>query len=274
MSTVTTAAPATATTGTTRWSQLIFVIICMVLIANLQYGWTLFVNPINKAHGLVDRRDPVRLQRFHRAGDLAHPDPGMDRRRSRSEARTEADGGVRRPHGGARVDHQFACREPDDALCRRHRVGRRRRRDLCDERRTCGEVVSGSARPRGRPDCRGVRRRRGADRDPDSLHDRHQRLPGGILLVRTAAGRRRLPPGVVAARPRARRASEHGRAEGAAVEAKLFARRGPEDAGVLAHVHHVRDGLRQRPDGDGADRARSRATSASPIRWCCWAAPR
>src|SRR5271155_5686253 len=52
MSSVTTAAPAAATTaGATRWSQLIFVIICMVLIANLQYGWTLFVNPINKAHG-------------------------------------------------------------------------------------------------------------------------------------------------------------------------------------------------------------------------------
>jgi MFS transporter, OFA family, oxalate/formate antiporter len=51
MSTVTTAAPATATAAATRWSQLIFVIICMVLIANLQYGWTLFVNPINKAHG-------------------------------------------------------------------------------------------------------------------------------------------------------------------------------------------------------------------------------
>jgi OFA family oxalate/formate antiporter-like MFS transporter len=28
-----------------------FCIICMVMIANLQYGWTLFVNPINKAHG-------------------------------------------------------------------------------------------------------------------------------------------------------------------------------------------------------------------------------
>jgi OFA family oxalate/formate antiporter-like MFS transporter len=27
------------------------VIICMVMIANLQYGWTLFVNPMNKAHG-------------------------------------------------------------------------------------------------------------------------------------------------------------------------------------------------------------------------------
>src|ERR1035438_6804425 len=35
----------------TRWVQLVCCIICMVMIANLQYGWTLFVNPINKAHG-------------------------------------------------------------------------------------------------------------------------------------------------------------------------------------------------------------------------------
>ncbi len=34
-----------------RWTQLVCGIICMVLIANLQYGWTLFVNPLNKAHG-------------------------------------------------------------------------------------------------------------------------------------------------------------------------------------------------------------------------------
>ena len=40
-----------ATSSKTRWAQLIVGIICMVLIANLQYGWTLFVNPINKAHG-------------------------------------------------------------------------------------------------------------------------------------------------------------------------------------------------------------------------------
>src|SRR6476659_1259847 len=31
----------------TRWGQLIFGIICMVMTANLQYGWTLFVNPID-----------------------------------------------------------------------------------------------------------------------------------------------------------------------------------------------------------------------------------
>jgi MFS transporter, OFA family, oxalate/formate antiporter len=30
-----------------RWGQLIFGVICMVMIANLQYGWTLFVNPID-----------------------------------------------------------------------------------------------------------------------------------------------------------------------------------------------------------------------------------
>jgi OFA family oxalate/formate antiporter-like MFS transporter len=34
-----------------RWSQLWLGVFCMVLIANLQYGWTLFVNPMNKAHG-------------------------------------------------------------------------------------------------------------------------------------------------------------------------------------------------------------------------------
>jgi MFS transporter, OFA family, oxalate/formate antiporter len=34
-----------------RWTQLIFGVICMIMIANLQYGWTLFVNPINKTHG-------------------------------------------------------------------------------------------------------------------------------------------------------------------------------------------------------------------------------
>jgi OFA family oxalate/formate antiporter-like MFS transporter len=38
-------------TDATRWGQLIIGVICMVMIANLQYGWTLFVHPINAAHG-------------------------------------------------------------------------------------------------------------------------------------------------------------------------------------------------------------------------------
>lgn len=33
-----------------RWLQLVIGIICMSMIANMQYGWTLFVEPINDAH--------------------------------------------------------------------------------------------------------------------------------------------------------------------------------------------------------------------------------
>ena len=44
-------APARAlASSSTRWGQLIFGIICMVMIANLQYGWTLFVNPIDQKY--------------------------------------------------------------------------------------------------------------------------------------------------------------------------------------------------------------------------------
>jgi MFS transporter, OFA family, oxalate/formate antiporter len=42
---------AEATTSTARWGYLTICIICMIMIANLQYGWTFFVNPIAKAHG-------------------------------------------------------------------------------------------------------------------------------------------------------------------------------------------------------------------------------
>lgn len=34
-----------------RWIQLIIGIICMAMVANLQYGWTLFVGPIGDKHG-------------------------------------------------------------------------------------------------------------------------------------------------------------------------------------------------------------------------------
>src|ERR1700722_6197498 len=33
-----------------RWLQLVFGIACMGVIANLQYGWNLFVNPIDQKH--------------------------------------------------------------------------------------------------------------------------------------------------------------------------------------------------------------------------------
>ena len=40
-----------APNNTKRWLQLLFGIICMSMIANLQYGWTLFVTPMEAKHG-------------------------------------------------------------------------------------------------------------------------------------------------------------------------------------------------------------------------------
>jgi OFA family oxalate/formate antiporter-like MFS transporter len=40
-----------AGSGANRWVQLWLGVLCMVLIANLQYAWTLFVNPMHQANG-------------------------------------------------------------------------------------------------------------------------------------------------------------------------------------------------------------------------------
>ncbi len=37
--------------GGARWLQLLLGVVAMTMIANLQYGWTLFVNPLQQAHG-------------------------------------------------------------------------------------------------------------------------------------------------------------------------------------------------------------------------------
>ena len=40
----------TATSNSHRWLQLSAGIVCMVMVANLQYGWTYFVDPMDQAH--------------------------------------------------------------------------------------------------------------------------------------------------------------------------------------------------------------------------------
>jgi MFS transporter, OFA family, oxalate/formate antiporter len=44
------AAPVAAQSSGFRWMQLIIGIVCMAMMANLQYGWTFFVGPMSKAH--------------------------------------------------------------------------------------------------------------------------------------------------------------------------------------------------------------------------------
>ena len=45
------ASPTRAAPGAYRWLQLTLGVVSMVMIANLQYGWTLFVTPMSEAHG-------------------------------------------------------------------------------------------------------------------------------------------------------------------------------------------------------------------------------
>jgi OFA family oxalate/formate antiporter-like MFS transporter len=40
-----------ASGGRGRWLQLAFGVVCMCMIANMQYGWTFFVNPMQERHG-------------------------------------------------------------------------------------------------------------------------------------------------------------------------------------------------------------------------------
>jgi MFS transporter, OFA family, oxalate/formate antiporter len=44
------AAPSPAPSNSFRWIQLVIGVICMAMIANLQYGWTYFVDPMAKAN--------------------------------------------------------------------------------------------------------------------------------------------------------------------------------------------------------------------------------
>ncbi|MBN8979757.1 MAG: oxalate/formate MFS antiporter [Rhizobiales bacterium] len=50
MSTTSQAAGSAAVSNGFRWTQLIIGVVCMAMIANLQYGWTYFVGPMAKAN--------------------------------------------------------------------------------------------------------------------------------------------------------------------------------------------------------------------------------
>ncbi len=47
-----------------RWVQLILAILCMTMIANLQYGWTLFVNPMHDKMGWTTAQIQVAFSVF------------------------------------------------------------------------------------------------------------------------------------------------------------------------------------------------------------------
>ena len=99
-----------------RWLQLIIGIICMVMIANLQYGWTLFVNPIDQKYHWATRRDPGGVQHVRADRDLVGADRGLVRRSLRAAKIVVLIGGVL---VGDRLGDEFLRRLADGALHRR-----------------------------------------------------------------------------------------------------------------------------------------------------------
>ena len=138
--------------------QLWLGVVCMVLIANLQYGWTLFVNPMNKTARLrasAPSRSPSRSS--SRPKTWLTPIQGWI---------VDRTGAAPRPADHDRLSAASWSASPGSstptptsltrALSRRRGLGHRRRRDLRDLRGQRGEVVPRPARPRGRPDRRRV----------------------------------------------------------------------------------------------------------------------
>ena len=200
---------------------------------------------------LEHRRDPGRVQHLHRHGDLAHPNRGLHRRSPRTAHRSAPDDHLRWRAGRHRLGDQRLRRLAGDALCWRGDLGHWRRRDLCHLRRQCGQVVPRSAWPRGRIDRRGLRCRRGADRDPDQPGDRSLRLCLRLPLVRRGAGHHPAGRRADAARPDAgNRAADSEERRGATIGTQLHQHGGAALAGILAALLHVPPGVGERTDGD------------------------
>ena len=203
-----------AASEATRWGQLVFGIICMVMIANLQYGWTLFVGPIDAEISLGPGGDSGRLHDFRADGDLAGP----DRRLSDRQVRPAHHDQRQRRSGRDRVGHQLGRRLAVPVVCRRGDRRHRSRRDLRRRGRQRAEMVPRSARPRRRLDGSGLRRRLGADGDPDCQHDPVERIRIRVPVVRSRAGHRGDACRAGAARAGARR-SRRTRGSGCSADA-------------------------------------------------------
>ena len=149
-----------------RWLQLIAGIICMVMIANLQYGWTYFVDPIGARFHWSRTEIQVAFTIFVATETWLVPVEGwfVDRYGPRIVVML---GGIVVAH---RVDDERVHNVAADAVRRERRIGGRGRgRGVRHVRRQRAQVVRRSARARGRPHRGRLRRGRGGDHRPDRL---------------------------------------------------------------------------------------------------------
>src|SRR5271169_4961003 len=147
-----------------RWLQLIIGIVCMVMIANLQYGWTLFVHPISVAHGWAVADIQIAFSLFVALETWLTPIQGwiVDRIGPQNGPRLMV------AFGGVTIAIGWIVNSAAVTLATLYLGGGavrgRRRGDLRDLRRQRRQVVSRPPRARGRPHRCGLWRRCGADR--------------------------------------------------------------------------------------------------------------
>ena len=147
-----------------RWMQLVMGLVCMAMIANLQYGWTLFVDPIDAKFHWGRAAIQLAFTLFVVTETWLVPIEAwfVDKYGPRVVVK----------FGAVMITLAWVLNSYANSLpllyigadLRRHR----RRLGVRHLRRQCAEMVSGSPRPRGGRDRRRLRRgrrdHRGADR--------------------------------------------------------------------------------------------------------------
>ena len=160
----------------------------MVMIANLQYGWTLFVNPIDQKYHWGRAAIQVAFTIFVLTETWLVPIEGYLIDKFGPKIMVCGSGVLVAIAWVINSVRQLAV----PALCRRGDRRHRRRRHLRRLGRQRAEVVSGSPRSCGRSDRGGLRRRLGAHRDPDRQHDRDRAaIKSAFLWFGLGPGHRR-----------------------------------------------------------------------------------
>ena len=152
------------------WVQLVIGVTCMVMIANLQYGWTFFVPDIQKKFGWDRSSIQIAFTLFVLFETWLVPIEGWFVGQVRSARRDF----LRRCPVCDRLDHEFLCRHAHRVLHRADHRRHRRRRGLRDLHRQRAEVVPRPARARSGHHRGRVRGGFGADRDPHPEHDQER----------------------------------------------------------------------------------------------------
>ena len=211
----------TATTQTTatpmaegknfRWLQLAMGIVCMAMIANLQYGWTLFVDPIDAKYHWGRAAIQLAFTLFVVTETWLVPVEAwfVDKYGPSIVVR----------FGGVMIAIAWVLNSYADSLVLLY-IGaiyrrNRRRLGLRNMRRQCPEMVSGSPRPRRRRNRRRLRCGCCDHRSADRAYDCDERLSACLLHVRHRSRRDRFHPCIFPAQAFAGDAGEEEAAQSA-----------------------------------------------------------